>query len=162
MIRRLSHIDVIVGVHRRLASEWCARELTAAVGDHLVHVHVELGAAAGHPHMQREHVVMLASEDFVASLNDQLVLLIFEPLAGMICRGSSLLQDGIGRDHLTRNQIFADAEMLKRALCLGPPELVGGDSDLAEAIGFRANVTHRISPNLSGCVAMPYVAATVP
>jgi hypothetical protein len=58
---------------------------------------------------------MLAGEDFVASLDNQLVLLIVEPLAGMVCCGSGFLQDGIGGDHLTRNQIFADAEMLERA-----------------------------------------------
>jgi hypothetical protein len=58
---------------RRLAAERRAGELAAAVGDHLVDVHVELGAAAGHPDMQRKHVVMLAGEDFVAGLNDQLV-----------------------------------------------------------------------------------------
>jgi hypothetical protein len=53
--------------------------------------------------MQRKHVVVLAGEDFVAGLYDQLVLLIREPLPGMICGGSSFLQDRVGGDHLTRN-----------------------------------------------------------
>jgi len=79
-------------MNRSLAPERRARELAAPIGDHLVHVHVELGAAARHPHMQRKHVVMLSGEDFVASLNDQIVLLILESLAGMICRGSGFLQ----------------------------------------------------------------------
>jgi hypothetical protein len=35
---------------------------------------------------------MLAIEDFVADLHDQLVRLIVEPFAGMICIGSGLLQ----------------------------------------------------------------------
>ena len=112
---------MIVGVHRRLATEWRARELAAAVGDHLVHVHVELGAAARHPYMQRKHVVMLAGEDFVARLNNQVVLLIVEPLAGMVRCGSGFLQDGIGGDHLARNEILADTEMLERALGLSTP-----------------------------------------
>src|SRR5882724_1975443 len=73
---------MVVGMNRSLAAEWCARELAAAVGDHFVHIHVELSAAAGHPHMQRKHVVMLTVQNFVASLYDQLVLLIAETLAG--------------------------------------------------------------------------------
>jgi hypothetical protein len=36
--------------------------------------------------MQWEHVVVLAGEDFVARLNDQLVTLIVEPLAGVVRR----------------------------------------------------------------------------
>ena len=79
---------MVVGMNRSLAGEWCARELTAAVGDHFVHIHVELSAAAGHPHMQRKHVLMLTVQNFVASLYDQVVLLIAETLTGMVCCGS--------------------------------------------------------------------------
>ena len=94
---------MIVGVNRRLAAEWRARELTATVGYHFVHVHVELGSAARHPNMQREHVVMLAGEDFVASLNDQFITLIVEPLAGVVRGGSGFLQGGVGGDHFAGN-----------------------------------------------------------
>jgi hypothetical protein len=61
---------VIIRVNRRLAPKRRASKLAAAVGYHLVNVHVELGATAGHPDMQREHVVMLAAEDLVADVND--------------------------------------------------------------------------------------------
>src|SRR5712671_4513463 len=57
-------------------------------------------------------------------------------------------RDGIGRNHLAGDQILADAEVLERALGLGPPELVGRNVDLAETVGFRTNVTHRISPDV--------------
>ena len=129
---------MVVGVNRRLAPERRARELAAAVGDHLVHVHVELRAAARHPHVQRKHIVMLAGEDLVADLNDQLVALVVEPLAGMVGVGGGFLQDGVGGDHLARDQILADAEVLERALGLRAPELVGGNLDFAEAVGFLA------------------------
>ena len=62
---------MVVGVHRRLAAQCGAGKLAAAVGDHLVDVHVELRAAAGHPHMQREHVVVLPGQDLVAGLHNQ-------------------------------------------------------------------------------------------
>src|SRR5258708_16297083 len=133
------------GVHRRRASERRARELAAAVGDHLVHVHIELGAAARHPHMQREHVFMLSGEDFVASLNDQLVLLIAEPLAGMVCCGSGLLQGGIGGDQLTRNEVLADAEMLEGTLGLSTPQLVHRHFNHTQAIGLFTHAGHLIS-----------------
>jgi hypothetical protein len=55
----------------------------ATIGDHFIHVHVELSAAAGHPDVQRKHVVMLTVQDFVANLYNQLVRLIIEPFAGI-------------------------------------------------------------------------------
>ncbi len=113
VVRRLRHVDVIVRVNRFLAAERRARELAAPVGDHLVHIHVELGAAAGHPDMQRKHVVMLAGQDFIADLNDQLVDPVIEPFAGVVCIGRGFLQGRIGRDHLARDEILADAEMLE-------------------------------------------------
>ena len=146
IIRRLRHVDVIVGMNRRVAPKRRAGKLAAPVGDHLVDVHVELGAAARHPHMQRKHVVMLAGQDFVAGLHDQLVTLIVEPLAGMVRDGGGFLQDGVGSDHLTRNQILADAEMLERALGLSAPQLVRRHFNHTEAVGFFSRVGHGASP----------------
>jgi hypothetical protein len=51
-------------MHRLFAAERRARQLAAAVRYDLVDVHVELGAAARHPHVQREHVVVFAGEGF--------------------------------------------------------------------------------------------------
>ena len=89
---------------------------------------------------------MLAGEDFVAGLNDQLVTLIVEPLAGMVRDGGGFLQDGVGGDHLARNQILADAEMLERALGLSAPQLVRRHFNHTEAVGFFSHVGHVISP----------------
>ena len=57
-----------------------------------------------------------------------------------------LLDDRVGGDHLARHQVVADAEMLQRALRLRPPQLVGGNLDRAEAVGFPANFDHRTGP----------------
>jgi len=97
--------------------------------------------------VQREHVVVLTGEDFVAGLDDQLVLLIAKPLAGMVCCGSRLLQDGIGGDHLTRNQVLADAEMLERALGLSTPQLIGRHFNHSEAICLSSHVGHLFLPS---------------
>ena len=89
---------------------------------------------------------MLASKDFITDVNDQLVALIVEPLACMVGIGGGFLQDGVRANHLAWDQILADAEVLKRALGLGAPELVGGNIHFAQAVDFLANVRHLISP----------------
>src|SRR5258707_10192517 len=108
-------------MNRRFARERRAGQLAAAVRDHLVHVHVELSAAPGHPHMQWKHVVMLAGEYLVTGINDQLMGLVLEPLADMVRVGCGFLQNGVRSNHLARNEVLADAEVLKGALGLSAP-----------------------------------------
>jgi hypothetical protein len=74
-----------------LLSNWRTSELGPAVGDNLIHVHVELRAATGHPNVQRKHGVELSGKNFVASLDDQTVTLIFEPLASVVRNRGTLL-----------------------------------------------------------------------
>src|ERR1700733_14152689 len=102
----------------RFTSKRCACELATAVGNHFIHVHVELRAAASHPDMQRKHVLILAREDLVARLNNESVLLVVQPTASMIGIGGGFLQSRICCDHLARNQILSYAEMFKRPLRL--------------------------------------------
>jgi hypothetical protein len=63
--------------------------------------------------MQGKHVVVLATEDFVAGPNDQFVSLIVKSLAGVVRCGGGFLQDGVGRDHFAGNQVLADTEVLE-------------------------------------------------
>ncbi len=146
IVRRLPHVVVIVWMNRRVAAKRRASELGASVGDHFVDVHVELGTAASHPDVQRQHFVVLAGQDFVAGLNDELVSLAVEPLAGMVGDCGGLLQRRIGRDHLARNKILADAEMLEGTLCLSTPQLVSGHFHDAEAVGLFSHRSHDSSP----------------
>ena len=60
IVRRLPEIDVVVGVDRRLVAAPSAKPLVGEVGDHLVDIHVGLGARAGLPHLEREFVVARA------------------------------------------------------------------------------------------------------
>ena len=99
---------------------------------------------------------MLAGQDLVADLHDQLVRRVVEPLAVVVGVGRRLLQDGVAGDHLARDQVLADAEMLERALGLGAPQLVGRNAHLAEAVGFLANVCHAAPLLLqAGTIARP-------
>ena len=113
VIGRLRHVDVIVRMNRRLAAESCTGELAGAVREHLVDVHVELGAAAGHPDMEGEHVVMLAGEDLVGDLHDQVVGFVVEALAGVVNVRGGFFQDCVRRDHLPRDEVLPDAEMFE-------------------------------------------------
>ena len=47
----------------------------------------------------------------MASLRYELISLIIKPLAGVVRGGSSLFQVRVGRNHLPRDEIMADAEM---------------------------------------------------
>ena len=134
VVGRLRHVGVVVRVNRCLAAQWRSRQLAAAVGYHLVHVHVELRATAGHPHVQREHAGMPAGQDLVAGLHDQAAGFVCEPSAGLVRDGRRLLQRRVGGDHLARHQVRADAEVLERALRLGAPQAVGRHQDFAEAV----------------------------
>ena len=57
VVRGLAAVDVVVGVHGRLAAALPAQQLVGPVGDDLVGVHVGLGAGAGLPDDERELVV---------------------------------------------------------------------------------------------------------
>jgi hypothetical protein len=129
-------------MHRLVAAERLSGDLRAAVSDHLVDVHVELGAAAGHPDVQRKLVLVPARQDLVADADDQVLLRVAEPAGLLVDQRSRFLDNRIGGDHLPRDQVIADAEMFQGPLCLRPPELVGRDIDPTEAVLFDARSSH--------------------
>jgi hypothetical protein len=131
---------VIVGMNRTLARERRAGELAATVGNHLVNVHVKLRPTARHPYMQWEHVVMLAGQDLVTGINDQLVPMFIQALAEIVGVGGCFLQNRVRRNHLARNEVFADAEVLKGALGLSAPKPIGWDFDFAERIFLYSDI----------------------
>jgi len=87
--------------------------------------------------------MVLAGEDLVAHRRDEPELLIREASALMVRRRCRLLERCIGGDHFAGHQILADAEMLQRPLGLRAPELVRGNLDLAETVGFDTYVAHK-------------------
>ncbi len=90
---------------------------------------------------------MLTGQDLVAHLDDQSIATIIQPPVGMIGGGGGLLQDRVARDHFARDQIFADAEMLQRALGLGTPQFFGRDLDNAKTVALFSNIHHLFAPS---------------
>ena len=134
-----------------------AEELDRAVGDDLVGVHVGLGAAAGLPDHQREVVVEPARRSprrppgrWRAPCPSG------RSPRSRLTSGARLLEDAEGADHLAREALAADPEVLERALGLGAPVAVGGNLDRApscrarcesvRAGGDRAGRLHRRLP----------------
>ena len=138
VVRRLAHIDVIVGMDRRLGAEPAAELLVGAVGDHLVDVHVGLGAGAGLPDDKRKMPVELAVDDLVRRLHDRLGAPRVERAEREIGLGGGALDDGERGDQRARHALLADAEILARALGLRAPIAVGRHLDRPEAVGFGA------------------------
>jgi hypothetical protein len=64
--------------------------------------------------------VILAGKNFVARLRDQFVLLNAQPLAGVVRGRRTFLQNGVGGDHLPRNEVRADTEMFERSMAISP------------------------------------------
>jgi len=64
IIRGLAAIAVIVRMHRRFSAHSAAKPLDSQIRNHLVGVHVGLGAGAGLPDHKRKVVVQIAVDNF--------------------------------------------------------------------------------------------------
>jgi hypothetical protein len=93
---------------------------------------------------------MLTGQNLVTDLDDQLVALVIEPLAGMVRIGGSFLKNCVCDNHLARNEVLTNTEVLKGALGLSAPEPVGWDFDFSERVLLHSNIsiTHSVPPFL--------------
>ena len=71
VVARLSHVDVIVRVHRIFGADLFAGELAATVRDHFVRVCVCARAGTGLENVEREMFVELSFRDFFGRLDDE-------------------------------------------------------------------------------------------
>ena len=71
VVRRLRAVDVVVRVHAVVRPAHAAEQLVRAVRDHLVHVHVDRGAAAAVHDVDRELAAVLAGRDLVRRRDDR-------------------------------------------------------------------------------------------
>ena len=142
IVRRLAHVDVIVRMHRRLLAALAAQQLVGAVRDHLVEVHVALGAGAGLPDDQREMFVELAVDHLLGSVRNHASALAVEDAERLVDVGRRTLDQPERADERQRHALLADAEILQRALGLRAPIFVRRDIDRSERIGLGAGLRH--------------------
>ena len=123
-----------------------AQFLDSPVRDHLVCVHVRLGAGAGLPDDQREVVVELAVKHLVGGGNDRLSQTLLQRAEFHVCPRRRHLLNAKRPDQRFWHLFAADPEVLKRSLRLGPPIPVGGNAEFAHGVAFdpeRRLLRHR-------------------
>ena len=99
-------------------------DLDRPVRDHLVDVHVRLGAGAGLPDVEREVVVELAGDDLVGRLADQVRVLVGELAEVAVHHGGGLLEHRHRPDHRVGHPVVGDREVVQRPLGLRTPVAV--------------------------------------
>ena len=128
-------------MNRLLGAELAAEQFVGAVGDHLVEVHVGLGAGAGLPDHQRKMIVELAVDHLARGADDGAGAALVEQPEFAIGFRRSQLDDAERANDRHRHPVMADAEILPRTLGLRAPVAIGGNLDRTEAVGLGAGGT---------------------
>ena len=98
-------------MNRFFGTEHSPGHLDGTVGDHLIGVHVALGAAAGLPDAEREVVVEFPRDDLVGGTADELGLLGGELAKITISQGARFLELPERLDELRRFRVVADVKV---------------------------------------------------
>ena len=132
-------------MHRLFRAELAAERDIGGVGDHLVDVHVGLGAGAGLPDQQREMLVELAVGDVLRHRDDGPGAPGVERAEIAVDLGRGALDQAERVHDLDRHAFAADAEIVQRALGLRAPEFVGGDIERPEGVAFGTGFLTRFA-----------------
>ena len=147
VVGTLGHIHGIVGVKQLLP-----RQRVAPVGDHLVDVHVGLGAAAGLPDGQGKFLVQLSRGDLVAHPRDQLRAALIQLAHPAVGPRRRFFQNGEGPDDLRRHPILPNGKILKAALRLRSPEPLPGNGHLSQRVMLHPYVHPVVLSFFTVCV----------
>jgi hypothetical protein len=142
IVRRLAHVDVIVGMDRLFRAQLAAEHLDRAVRNHLVGVHVGLRARAGLPHDEGEMVVKLAFQHLLRRRHNRFADRRVELAEVHIGFGRGALDDAERPDNRRRLLLPADLEIVARAFGLGAPIAGRVHVDGTEGIGLGASLDH--------------------
>ena len=135
VIAGLAEVDVVVGVHRTLATHNAAGQLNRPVGDHLIDVHVGLGARARLPNLQGELGIQAAGCHLFSGGHDQAGELWIQLALGAIHLGAGRLELAEGVHH-SQGHGLAKGKEVDRSLGLGAPVVVLGNLNSPQAVGF--------------------------
>jgi hypothetical protein len=140
VVARLAPVDVVVGVDRVPVPAAGAGQLVGAVGDHLVDVHVGLGARAGLPDDQREVLVELPLDHLLRRARDERSGFGVQLAERGVDLCGRLLDQAVGAQEDARQALRTDPEVLQAALGLRTPVAVGGNPDLTHAVRLDAEL----------------------
>ncbi len=146
IVRGLPLVDVVVRMHQTLLAAAAAENFRRTVGEHLVHVHVGLGAGAGLPDHQGKFVVMLSGDDLVRCLDNGVAFLCVEQAEFDVHHRGGALHQRQRADQFHRHALARNSEVVKAALGLRAPQAVSRDFDLAETVSLHPCRCHRYSP----------------
>jgi hypothetical protein len=155
----MAAVHVVVGMHEPALPARPAEDLGRAIGEHLVHVHVALGARAGLPHHQRELVRPAAREHLVGRGHDGARLLRRDESQALVHRGRGALDPRERFHDLGRHALGGDAEVLEGSLGLGAPQALLRHFDRSEGVPLDAHAFHVSSPSFP---VSPIVAESLP
>ena len=127
---------MIVRVHVLVGAEASAEELIRAVGDDLIHVHVERHACARVEDVDDELIEMSTFEDLVACCDDRVLAAIVEPACFGVGESGGALHPDERPDERRKGPITADRVVLDRPLGLRAPERVRGNFDFAQRVAL--------------------------
>ena len=130
----LGPADVVVGMEGTVRAEALPGLLGGEVADHLIHVHVRLGSAAGLPDAQGELIIVLACLARLTSPLDQGHLLVVQQTMAAVHGCAALFDPCQGMNQLRWNLLMTDGEVVEGSLGLGSPERCSGDVDSADAV----------------------------
>ncbi|MNT00042.1 hypothetical protein D3C72_1344590 [compost metagenome] len=121
IVRTLAFIDVIVRVYFALHPAYAAQQFARAVRQHLVHVHVALGAGAGLPDGKGEFVRVFIGQHFVGGADDSGGFFGGQQTQILVDLRGCAFGERQGVDQRDGHFLRRDAEMFQRALSLRAP-----------------------------------------
>lgn len=134
VVGALRAVDVVIGVYWRLAATAFAGQFVGASGDHLVDVHVALGATARLPDDERELIVVLAIQHFIGGLFDQPGDVGRQVAIAVVDARRGLLDQCQGVQYREGHAFLANGEVDQRTLGLRTPVGVLRNFDRAQAV----------------------------
>ncbi len=147
VVRTLRFVDVVVGMDRLLPAARTGEPFVRDPCDHLVDVHVRLGAAAGLEDGQRELFVIVALADCRCGGFDGVGQLPVQPVLAIDARGG-LFHRGLCMDDLDRHALVSgEWEVFQTALRLRPPIGAARHIDRSDGVGFGSRVGHGVAPD---------------
>ena len=118
VIGGLGHVDVVIRMDGLFRAQHSTGHINRPIGDHLVDVHVRLGAAAGLPNAEREVVVQFALGDLGGGFDDEIGFFLCEEAELLIGQSAGSFQVSKGVDERGRHRVVGDIEVVQGSLGL--------------------------------------------